>query len=114
MKKPFAFRILLFTSSLFFAFCFSLSAQAQEYVFDQQYFVSVEANQAVRSSAESTHDQYLGKINNNIQDVNINVGSVVLAETIIYNDHCRHGNETAGYCAEANDRSDESQCSANR
>jgi hypothetical protein len=73
------------TLFLFFALCFMLSAKAQEYVFDPQYFASVEANQAVRSSAEETHNQYLGKINNNLNDINLNVGSVVLAQTIIYN-----------------------------
>ncbi len=74
--------IFLFLS----AFAFYLSpCFAQEYVFDPQYFASVEANQAVRSSAESAHNQYLGKINTNIQDINTNVGSVVLAQTIIYN-----------------------------
>lgn len=68
------------------AFAFYLSpCSAQQYVFDPKYFASVEANQAVRSSAEETHDQYLGKINNNIEDLNTNVGSVVLAQTIIYN-----------------------------
>ncbi|MDB5145765.1 MAG: hypothetical protein JWQ66_4478 [Mucilaginibacter sp.] len=67
-------------------FSFSLSpCLAQEYVFDPQYFASVEANQAVRSDAEATHNQYLGKINTNIDDININVGSVVAAQTIIYN-----------------------------
>jgi hypothetical protein len=71
---------------LLYALCFWLSAlKAQEYVFDPQYFASVEANQAVRSSAEETHNQYLGKINNNLNDINLNVGSVVLAQTIIYN-----------------------------
>ena len=64
---------------------FSASTNAQQYVFDPQYFASVEANQAVRSSAEATHNQYLGKINTNIDDININVGSVVAAQTIIYN-----------------------------
>jgi len=64
---------------------FSLRTKAQQYVFDPQYFASVEANQAVRSSAEATHNQYLGKINTNIDDININVGSVVAAQTIIYN-----------------------------
>jgi len=68
------------------AFGFSFSAcLAQEYVFDPKYFVSVESNHAVRSSAEATHNQYLGKINNNIEDLNTNVGSVVLAQSIIYN-----------------------------
>lgn len=70
---------------LLLAGCFQLSVHAQQYVFDPQYFASVEANQAVRSAAEGTHDQYLGKIKNNIEDVNTNVGSVVLAQTIIYN-----------------------------
>jgi len=72
---------------LFFlsAFAFYLSpCSAQQYVFDPKYFTSVEANQAVRSSAEETHSQYLGKINNNIEDLNINVGSVVLAQEMIY------------------------------
>lgn len=77
MKKRFYILLL--------AFCFKLSAHAQQYVFDPKYFASVEANQAVRSSAEETHNQYLGKINNNIEDLNTNVGSVVLAQTIIYN-----------------------------
>ena len=68
-----------------YALCFSLSAQAQEYVVDPVYTESVIANGAVRSSAEATHNQYLGKINNNLNDINLNVGSVVLAQTIIYN-----------------------------
>lgn len=71
---------------LFFALsCWLLGAKAQQYVIDPQYFSSVMANQAVRSSAEQTHNQYLGKIHNNIDDININVGSVVTAQAIIYN-----------------------------
>jgi hypothetical protein len=67
------------------ALCFSLYAFCQEYVIDPKYLESVEANQAVRMSAEQTHNQYLGKINNNIDGINTNVGSLVLAQTIIYN-----------------------------
>jgi hypothetical protein len=66
-----------------FAFYFS-PCLAQEYVIDYQHLVAVSQNAAVRSSAEITHDQYLGKINNNINDLNTNVGSVVLAQTMIY------------------------------
>lgn len=62
-----------------------LSARAQEYVIDYNYLSSVEANQAVRSGAEQTHNQYLGKINNNLNTINLNVASVVTAQTIIYN-----------------------------
>jgi hypothetical protein len=69
---------------LVFGFCLSASLMAQEYVFDPQHFASVAANGVARSGAESTHEQYLGKINTNINDLNTNVGSVVLAQTMIY------------------------------
>ncbi len=58
--------------------------QAQQYVVDPWHFAAVTENAAVRSSAEATHDQYLGKISNNITDLNTNLGSVILAQTIIY------------------------------
>jgi hypothetical protein len=60
-------------------------AKAQQYVVDPWHFAAVTGNSAVRSSAEATHDQYLGKINNNINDLNANVGAVVVAQTIVYN-----------------------------
>ncbi|MBB6107830.1 hypothetical protein SAMN05421821_101257 [Mucilaginibacter lappiensis] len=60
-------------------------AGAQEYVIDYQHLVAVSQNSVVRSGAETTHDQYLGKINNNINNLNTNVGSVILAQTMIYN-----------------------------
>lgn len=69
------------------AFClllYSGIAQAQQFVVDPWHLNAVVQNSVVRSSAEATHDQYLGKINNNITDLNTNVGSVVLAQTIIY------------------------------
>lgn len=62
-----------------------LQTTAQEYVFDAQRFAAVIANATVRGSAESTHNNYLGKINNNIETINTNAGAVVLAQTIIYN-----------------------------
>ncbi len=77
MKIPLIIFLLTFTIRLSPSF-------AQEYVFDPQVCESVIANQAVRSSAEVTHQQYLGKINNNLNNINTNVGSVVLAQTMIY------------------------------
>jgi len=74
--------IIVFLLSVF---CFMRSAQAQQYVIDPQYFASVEANQAVRMGAEQTHTQYLGKIKSNIEDVNANAATVVLAQEMIYN-----------------------------
>jgi hypothetical protein len=59
-------------------------ADAQRLIFDQARFDAVNANGAARSSAESTHNQYLGKINNNVQDVNTSMSAVVLAQNIIY------------------------------
>lgn len=63
---------------------YSGMAQAQQYVIDPWHFAAVAGNAAARGSAEATHDQYLSKISNNITDLNTNVGSVVLAQTIIY------------------------------
>ncbi|MCC8407709.1 hypothetical protein LJ707_02130 [Mucilaginibacter sp. UR6-1] len=64
---------------------FFVSARAQEYVIDVQHAIAVTENGVVRSSAESAHASYLGKINDNINDLNTNVGSVILAQTMIYN-----------------------------
>lgn len=61
------------------------AAQGYEVVYDYQHSASVTANAVVRSTAESSHENYLGKINNNVNDLNTNVGSVVLAQTMIYN-----------------------------
>lgn len=74
---------LLFFPLLFFNLL-PLKLLAQSYVFDPQRFAAVASNGAVRSSAEGTHDQYLGKINTDINNLNTNVGSVVLAQTMIY------------------------------
>jgi hypothetical protein len=77
MKKM----LLLFAFSLMLsAFCFG-----QEVVFDPQHFLSVMENGAARNTAEISHNQYLSKINTNLDNININLSSVVLAQTIIYN-----------------------------
>jgi hypothetical protein len=66
------------------AVCCSFLAAAQQIVVDPQHFIAVTENGVARSAAESTHDQYLGKINNNLNNLNTNMGSVVLAQTMIY------------------------------
>jgi molybdenum cofactor biosynthesis enzyme MoaA len=65
-------------------FCCSLTAFAQQVVIDPQHFIAVTENGIARSAAESTHDQYLGKINTNLNNLNTNMGSVVLAQNMIY------------------------------
>ncbi|TSJ39717.1 hypothetical protein FO440_18440 [Mucilaginibacter corticis] len=73
-------KIKILISGLFLsAHCF-----AQEYVVDPKVYESVLSNAAVRSSAEVTHQQYLGKISTSLDNINLNVGSVVLAQTMIY------------------------------
>lgn len=71
---------------LLLAFSWRLSAvYSQMIAFDPWHFNAVVENQVARSAAESTHNKYLGKINNNIEQVNTNMGSVVLAQAMIYN-----------------------------
>jgi len=66
-------------------YLFISHGRAQEVVFDAQTAAAVTSNGAVRNSAEFSHNEYLGKINNNIQGINLNVASVVAAQTMIYN-----------------------------
>ncbi|SEO10154.1 hypothetical protein SAMN05192574_105306 [Mucilaginibacter gossypiicola] len=66
------------------AFILTEGANAQKAVFDSKHYQSVVANAAVRSSAETTHQQYLAKINTDIDNLNTNAGSVVLAQDMIY------------------------------
>ncbi|UOE47826.1 hypothetical protein MTO98_25790 [Mucilaginibacter sp. SMC90] len=66
------------------AFLLADCADAQKAVFDAKHYQSVVANAAVRSSAETTHQQYLAKINTDIDNLNTNAGSVVLAQEMIY------------------------------
>lgn len=70
---------------LLLPFCFPLLAHAQEMVFDPQHFVVVMENQAMRMAAEGTHQQYLGKINDNVNTINTNTATVVAAQLLIYN-----------------------------
>ena len=74
--------------ALFFMVGFGLIASlcnGQMIAFDPWHFTAVVENQAARSAAESTHNNYLGKINSNVEQVNTNVGSVVLAQAMMYN-----------------------------
>ncbi|QJD95948.1 hypothetical protein HH214_08700 [Mucilaginibacter robiniae] len=74
MKLVYAFLLLLV----------GLCCHAQQVVVDPQHLATVLQNGAVRSAAESTHEQYLTKISGNINDLNTNMASVVAAQTMIY------------------------------
>jgi len=68
-----------------FALLLPVLSEAQSTVFDAQHFAAVMTNGAARNSAELAHNQYLGNINSDLNTINTNVSSVVLAQTIIYN-----------------------------
>lgn len=59
-------------------------ADAQRIVYDKKHFQTVNENAVARQAAELTHNQYLEKIDQNLQTINLKVGSVVVAQTIIY------------------------------
>lgn len=61
------------------------ACRAQQVVYDPQHFASVVSNGIVRSIAETQHNNYLKKIDGDLNDINTNAGSVILAQTIIYN-----------------------------
>ncbi|NRF37548.1 hypothetical protein [Pedobacter foliorum] len=59
-------------------------ADAQRVVFDRKHFQTVNENALVRQAAELNHNQYLEKIDQNLQTINLNVGTVLTAQAIIY------------------------------
>ncbi len=61
------------------------SSFGQRVVFDRNHFNIVNENGAVRLAAENTHNGYLNTIRNRLDDININISSVVIVHTLIRN-----------------------------
>lgn len=59
-------------------------ADAQRVVYDKKHFQTVNENAVARQAAELSHNTYLEKIDQNLNNINLNVASVVTAQTIIY------------------------------
>lgn len=60
---------------------------AQSYVtivYDSKHLAIVGENAAVRSAAEITHSSYVGTIKDRLEDINLNVSSVVLVQDMIH------------------------------
>lgn len=57
----------------------------QRVVFDRNHFNIVNENGAVRLAAENTHNGYLNTIRNRLDDININISSVVIVHSLIRN-----------------------------
>ncbi len=58
---------------------------AQTIVFDPGHFAIVNENGAMRLAAENTHNNYLTTIHNRLDDINLNISSVVMVHTLIRN-----------------------------
>jgi hypothetical protein len=77
-------RYLIFLSALLLFFRAG-NIKAQSIVFDRGHFAIVNENAAVRLAAENTHNNYLNTIRNRLDDISLNVSSVVLVQTLIRN-----------------------------
>jgi len=65
--------------------CFSTLAFGQSYVtiiYDAKHLAIVNENGAVRLVSEQTHNNMLGNIRGRIDDINVNLSSVVLVQNI--------------------------------
>src|SRR5690606_40138236 len=64
-----------------------LQTHAQSYVtiiYDSKHLAIVGQNAAVRSAAEITHNSYLNTIKERLDDINLNVSSVVMVQNMIH------------------------------
>ncbi|MCX2584301.1 hypothetical protein [Pedobacter sp. MR22-3] len=59
------------------------SVQAQRLVFDRGHFAIVNENGAIRLAAENTYSNYQNAINNRLSDINVNLGAVVMVQSLI-------------------------------
>lgn len=72
---------LLILSLLFFKL---LNVYSQSIVFDPGHFAIVNENGAARLAAENTHNSYLNTIHSRLDDINLNIGSVVMVQTLVF------------------------------
>lgn len=77
-------KYLIFISGFLLPFLAG-STKAQTIVFDPGHFAIVNENGAVRLAAENTHNNYLNTIRNRLDDINLNISSVVMVQTLIRN-----------------------------
>lgn len=77
-------RYLIFITGLLLLFQAG-STKAQTIVFDPGHFAIVNQNGAVRLAAENTHNNYLNTIRNRLDDINLNISSMVMVQTLIHN-----------------------------
>jgi hypothetical protein len=74
----------LFTIVFLLLICAIQPVFSQRLVFDRRHFTAVNENGAMRLNAENTHNNYLSTIKQRLDDINLNVSSVVLVQSIIH------------------------------
>lgn len=62
----------------------AVHAQGATVISDSRHLAIVNENAAVRYAAETTHKSYLGTINQKLDDIKINISSVLLVQDMIY------------------------------
>lgn len=67
-----------------FAVGLALAALGQRLIYDAGHLAIVNQNGAVRLAAEQTHNHMLGTIRQRIDDINVNLSSVVLVKNMIH------------------------------
>jgi hypothetical protein len=66
-------------------FCCPSLAAAQTVIFDKGHFGIINENGGVREAAENMHNHYLGIIHDRLDDINLNISSLVLVQSMIKN-----------------------------
>lgn len=74
--------LLLLVSTLHIACCFSQSYVTV--IIDAKHLAIVNENGAVRLASEMSHNSMLGKIQTNIDDINLNLSSMSLVQRMVY------------------------------
>lgn len=62
----------------------TVHGQGASVISDNRHLAIVNENAAVRYAAEATHNSYLGTINQKLDDIKINISSVLLVQDMIY------------------------------
>ncbi len=77
-------RYTIFINCLLLLF-YAGRTKAQTIVFDPGHFAIVNENGLARLAAENTHNNYLNTIRNRLDDINLNISSVVIVQNLIRN-----------------------------
>jgi hypothetical protein len=69
---------------LILAMFISSFSYGQKVVYDKYVFSTVNANGAVRQAAEATNHRYYDKVNDNLEKIQLNASTIILAQDMIF------------------------------